>query len=125
MILIVDNEVGIRSLLLEVLLPVGAPLVTAADGTTALSHLQAGGVELLICDLMMPGILGLELLDRITELPRPPRVLVVSGCIDTDTERRLGAHRLVRHVFRKPFDLDALVRAVRAELGQVPAPAAE
>jgi CheY-like chemotaxis protein len=85
--------------------------------------LQAGGVELLICDLMMPGILGLELLERIAGLPRPPRVLVVSGCIDADTERRLAGHRFVRHVFRKPFDLDALVQAVRAEIGQTPLPA--
>jgi CheY-like chemotaxis protein len=113
LVLVADNDGGVNDLLREVLSRVGLRTAAVADGAAALQVIAAGGVALLVCDLDMPKLGGSDVLAELARSPDPPPVLVVSGYLDAHTERALTAHRHVRGVFRKPFDVFAFAEAAR------------
>lgn len=123
LVLVADNDAGVNDLLREVLGRFGLPTAAVGDGVSALDFLERGGVSLLVCDLDMPEIGGLELIDRLADLRHPPPVLVVSGYLDARSERELADRPGVRGVFRKPFDVFAFAEkaaSVVAETGSPP-----
>ena len=71
------------------------------------------GVEVLICDLDMPGATGLEVLESLRGLDRQPLVVVISGYLDARIEAELRTMSYVKEVLRKPFDLLAFSAVVR------------
>ena len=116
-ILVVDNDLVTCRLLQRVLTPQGYTVETAADGPTALLMLAASPPDLLITDLMMPGLTGWSVVARARQqVPMLPTI-VMSG-IDTGDPRATtpdadqAAHTVV---LRKPFALDEL-RATVARL---------
>lgn len=119
LVLVADNDTGVRDLLCEVLRRHGMQTVVAGDGEEALKRLAVGSVDLLVCDLDMPVMGGEEVIRRLSDFASPPPVLVVSGYIDSLIERDLAAHEVVRGVFRKPFDVFAFA-AEAAELAGCP-----
>jgi len=82
--------------------------------------LQAGAIndiDLLICDIRMPGMDGTELLRRLArERPRLP-VILITACSDLDLTRIQGSNN--RGVFRKPIDGTALIEAISAAIASV------
>ena len=78
-ILVVDDDAGMRHLLQTVLTRSGHQVVVAGDGRVALKHLGAETFDLVISDLVMPEVEGLQLLREVRKLPAPPRVIVISG----------------------------------------------
>jgi two-component system, NtrC family, nitrogen regulation response regulator NtrX len=80
-ILVVDDEPGIRQSLAGVLEDEGYAVETAADGEACLAALPGGHFELVLLDIWLPGIDGMEVLARIQEMPFPDRpvVVVISG----------------------------------------------
>lgn len=116
---IADNDPGVRSLLAELARRQGFEVHPAADGEQAKLLLAAGGVDLLVCDLDMPKVTGQQLLGWVAQQPQTPIVVVVSGYVDASIQTGLMAHRGVRTVLRKPFDILAfasLLRGYAAEL---------
>ncbi len=78
-IVIVDDEPGVRITLSEFLRQEGHD-VSMADGADAALHLlEAGGVDLIVTDLVLPGLGGLELLARIREVAPETSVIVMTG----------------------------------------------
>jgi DNA-binding NtrC family response regulator len=121
-ILIVDDEDAIRKTVAQTLASEKHEAVAAASAKEALEKAAEGGIDLVLCDLKMPGMDGLELLsalkDRGIELP----VVMMSGhgSIDDALEAtRRGALDFIQ----KPFDRDRLLLAVRnaASLGRLAA----
>ena len=80
-ILVVDDEPGIRQSLGGVLEDEGYAVEAVADGEACLEALPAGEFELVLLDIWLPGIDGMEVLSRIQEIPFPERpvVVVISG----------------------------------------------
>ena len=80
-ILVVDDEPGIRQSLGGVLEDEGYAVEAVADGEACLEALPAGEFELVLLDIWLPGIDGMEVLARIQEIPFPERpvVVVISG----------------------------------------------
>jgi two-component system, NtrC family, nitrogen regulation response regulator NtrX len=80
-ILVVDDEPGIRQSLSGVLEDEGYFVATSEDGETCLEALPGGDFELVLLDIWLPGIDGMEVLSRIQEIPVPDRpvVVVISG----------------------------------------------
>ncbi|MDR3702883.1 MAG: sigma-54 dependent transcriptional regulator [Candidatus Sulfopaludibacter sp.] len=80
-ILVVDDEPGIRQSLGGVLEDEGYAVEAVADGEACLDALPAGEFELVLLDIWLPGIDGMEVLARIQEVPFPERpvVVVISG----------------------------------------------
>ena len=122
MVLIADNDAGVSGLLAEVLRGEDLFPVVVADGKRALQYLRENRVDLLVCDLDMPGMDGLEVLRHLgNERDRPP-VFVITGYLNPETEGALGEFGFVQEVLEKPFDLLAFSQKCRVLLGHsVPA----
>jgi DNA-binding NarL/FixJ family response regulator len=87
------------------------------DARTALRDLQSlgaqGGVDVLLTDLMMPGLSGFDLLDQVQALEHPPRVIVLSAYSDTDRVRRALDLDAAGYVMKSARP-DSIVDAIRA-----------
>jgi CheY-like chemotaxis protein len=126
-ILVIDDEDAIARLISLVLRRTGVEIATASSAAEALERLAQEEVAVVVSDLAMPGMSGLELARRLeTSHPRV-RMLVVSAMVDPDTERALEAQANVRGIVRKPFDVFELAERVgalleRPEEGRAAAP---
>lgn len=122
-VLIADNDRAVNGLLTEILVRAGLSPVHAFDGHTAAIMARQPGLRVVVCDLDMPGASGLDVLESLRDLPKPPQAVVVSGYLDADVRKRLGKLPFVREVFSKPFDLLLFAERVRqlaAEAGRSP-----
>jgi two-component system nitrogen regulation response regulator NtrX len=101
-VLIVDDEREIRNSLSGVLQDVGYDTLTAENGAEALKVVQEDGVKLILLDLVMPDIDGVEVLRRVKEIEPSMPVIMISGnaTIETAVEStKLGAY----HFIEKPL----------------------
>jgi DNA-binding response OmpR family regulator len=113
-ILIVDDEKNIRLTLSQALETLGMPVQTAADGEEALQKLQDSDFSLVLLDLKLPGMDGLEVLRRIRESRPKTRVIMITahGTIDYAVEAmKLGAVDFLRKPF-SPNEIRKLVSQV-------------
>ena len=81
-------------------------------GREALERLGRGGLDLLISDLFLSGMGGLEVIKALEERSDSPPVLVVSGFLENSVKARLLASRAVKGWLKKPFDLEELLERV-------------
>ncbi len=112
-VLIADNDRAVNDLLSEVLARFGVPVCQAFDGRAASAMARNPEIRILVCDLDMPGASGIEVLESLADLARPPLAVVVSGYLDSGVRTRLAALSFVRAVFGKPFDLLSFAERVR------------
>ena len=110
-ILIVDDEAMIRDLCSHILTSEGYAVTTLSNGEAALEELRRGSTDLLITDLKMPGMDGLELFERVRKLnPDIVTVFITGhGTIDTAIESLM---RGVEGFVLKPFTQEELLNAV-------------
>lgn len=116
-ILVVDDEPNMRKVLSTQLKRAGFEVASAEDGKEAQQVLQRGGIDLLMTDIRMPRMDGLELLAWARqEMPDVPVVVITAhGTVDTAVQAmKDGAFDFVS----KPFDAGQLVRTVRKALDQ-------
>ena len=85
----------------------------ANDAKEALSFLAATNVDLILLDIYMPGMNGLEMLDKVRELKCPVDVLVVSAARDSHSIQNALRNGAVDYLI-KPFDTGELLARVRA-----------
>ena len=127
-VLVVDDDPGIRSLVAEVFRERGAEVEIAADGGEAIAALRRnpGRFTLIVTDIQMPGINGLELLDYVmAERIAVPAIVLSSWAGDAGGTGEVLARGAVA-VVAKPFlvpDLLEQADAARARAAQPPAPA--
>ena len=106
-ILVVDDEELIRDLLKMVLMDEGYTVVTAADGEEAIQRLESSPFDLVITDLVMPKVNGVEVLRAAKRIDPNYPVMVITGypSVETVTKLvRLGAGDYLT----KPFNLDVV-----------------
>lgn len=104
-VLVVDDEVSIREVLAEGLEVYGYDTAAAGNAEEAFSRVRAGGVNLVLSDIDMPGHSGIELLKWIKGFDSDVDVIIVTGVVDVDTAIRSirdGASDYVT----KPFNLE-------------------
>src|SRR5262249_37185304 len=104
-ILIVDDEAGIRESLSSILTDEG---YTADSAERAIERASHGGLDVVLLDVWLPGMDGLEALSRIQTLPHPPAVIMISGHATIDTAVRatkLGAFDFIE----KPLTLEKII----------------
>ncbi len=115
-ILIVDDDPGQRSLLHSFLSGQGLDTVTASSGEEALSILKSEEISMMISDVRMPGISGLETLRRARQEHAILPVLLVTAY--ADIREAVGAMRDgALNYLAKPIDLDELLASVRKATG--------
>jgi two-component system, NtrC family, response regulator AtoC len=116
-VLVVDDDPASRDLLRKVLATEGHQVVTAADGREALAELARQPADLVVSDIRMPDLDGVQLLERMREAaPRVPVILVTAfGDVEGAVEAiRRGAFDYLA----KPYDVDAIRLVVRRALAQ-------
>ncbi|MBK7770662.1 MAG: sigma-54-dependent Fis family transcriptional regulator [bacterium] len=114
-ILIVDDEATIRASLLEALAADGYETDAAESGEEALARCHATAYDLVVTDLKLPGVSGLEILQALRNQGRQTPVIMMTAYGDVDTAvsaMRLGAYDFIA----KPFKLTMLRKQVRAAL---------
>jgi DNA-binding NtrC family response regulator len=122
-VLVVDDDASLRELIALVVGSGGNRPLCVASVPEALELLESERVDLVLTDLDMPGLGGLDLLAELSARRSSPPVLVISGCQDAATIRAaslLGA----LGVLEKPFSLKALRAAIDAALAPTPTLAA-
>ena len=108
-ILIVDDNAAIRELLRFVLEEEGYEVIEAADGAEGLQRYQTAPTDLVITDLQMPGMDGLELLQALRRVVPAPVLMAISG----DRDTLMQAMRFTPYTFAKPLRLEQVLAAVR------------
>lgn len=114
-ILIVDDEAGIRHSLASILSEEGYSVDSVGSGEECLAHLSQGPVDLILLDVWLPKMDGLETLERIRQGAHTPMVVMISGHGNIETAVRatkLGAFDFVE----KPLSIEKATRAVRKAL---------
>jgi two-component system, cell cycle sensor histidine kinase and response regulator CckA len=112
-IMLVDDEDAVSSLVCEILQYHGHQVTTLANGRLAWEKLSAapGAFDVLIVDLNMPGLNGLELARRARDLPFDGPIFVMSGRL-SETDRTEFQRLRVSRMIEKPFTLDVFVAAL-------------
>lgn len=114
-ILVAEDDVAVREFIRRALEARGHAVVAAADGAEALVKLTRASFDLLLSDIAMPNMDGIELtLKAARDWPRLI-VLLMSG-IEMERRRAHGLGELAHAVLRKPFTMVDLVQAVEAAL---------
>jgi len=116
-ILIVDDEEGIRESLASILRDERYSVETVGSGEEAIALIGRNDFQVVLLDIWLPGIDGMEALTRIQDLPRPPAVIMISGHGTIETAVRatkLGAFDFIE----KPLSLEKVNVLVRNALQQ-------
>ena len=114
-ILIVDDSAMSRRILRRILESAGHDVTEAEDGIVAIERYFLEKPDVLLLDLIMKGISGMEVLQKIREMDASARVVVASADIQTSTRtmaREAGAAGFVT----KPFNEKDLISAVQSAL---------
>jgi len=116
-ILIVDDSALSRRTLRRILEPAGYEVVEADDGMTALEVYFLEKPNLVLLDLVMKGMYGLDVLVKLREMDSKALVVVASADIQSSTRTMVdeaGAHGFVN----KPFVTEQVIAAVEAALAE-------
>jgi CheY-like chemotaxis protein len=118
-VLIVDDERNARVALAELLRDEGYAVETACDGASALPKVDSFHPDVVLTDLQMPGMNGLELVARLRESTPPPVVVVMTAFGGADGVPRSLRAGAAAHLI-KPLDLRQLTTVLDAALRSPP-----
>ncbi|HXH28157.1 MAG TPA: response regulator, partial [Candidatus Polarisedimenticolia bacterium] len=114
-ILVVDDEEAIREVLVEFLARHGYTAEAAGDGPAALALARGLKPQVVLLDVAMPGMDGIETLQRLRELSSEMVIIMISGHADDRMALRaldLGAYDFIQ----KPLDFEYLERTLLAKM---------
>jgi DNA-binding response OmpR family regulator len=121
-VLIVDDEAIVREVVAQYLTQDGFSVETAADGHDALARFNSARPDLVLLDLMLPGIDGLEVCRRMRAQSNVPIIMVTAKSDEIDTVIGLGVG--ADDYIGKPFSPRELVARVKAVLRRAATPPA-
>ena len=111
-ILVIDDEKAIRNTLKEILEFESHSVDLAEDGVAGVEMFANGGYDIVLCDIKMPQMDGIEVLDKLQEQSNDTPIIMISGHgnIDTAVEAiKKGAYDFIE----KPLDLNRLLITIR------------
>ncbi|MBR3874174.1 MAG: response regulator transcription factor [Clostridia bacterium] len=117
-ILVVDDNEQIVGILSRYILQQGWPFLTAQSGEEALALFEAADPSVILLDIMLPGIDGLEVCRRIRGISKVPILMITAR--DEDADRILGLDIGADDYIVKPFSPGEVMARVRAVLRRLP-----
>ncbi len=118
--LVVEDDESIRNVIADLLDDRGYRVVTAANGSEALAHLDDVAPDVMVLDLLMPVMHGWDFMEAYAERTGGKAIPIVVVSVNAALPRsftRFG----VRSVVAKPFNIDELVDAVEQATGSLTA----
>jgi len=115
-ILVIDDEEPIRALLRIALEGAGHEVLEASNGGLGLALYRARSADLIITDIVMPEMDGLEMMLELTRNFFNVKVIAISGGLEGEVPLHVAKLLGVRQTFQKPLDMETLLSAVRYEL---------
>ncbi len=112
-LLLVDDEVGIRKVLSLSLVDAGYEVITAENGAEAIALFNSQNPAIVLCDIKMPGMDGIEVLRNIKQLNSDVEVIMFTGHGDMDVAIRSFKNE-ANDFITKPINLDALEIALKS-----------
>ena len=122
-ILVVDDNEQILEILSRYIRAEGWTCLSARSGEEALTVFDAASPALILLDIMLPGIDGLEVCRRIRAISSVPILMITAR--DEDADRILGLDIGADDYIVKPFSPGAVMARIRAGLRRLPAPDAD
>jgi two-component system, response regulator, stage 0 sporulation protein F len=119
-ILIVDDQNGIRVLLVEVFNSEGYKTYQASNGKLALEIVKRESPDLVLLDMKIPGMDGLDILKHIKQIDPSMKVIMMTAYGELDMIKEATDLGALMH-FTKPFDIDELRIVVNHHLKSPPA----
>jgi len=112
--LVVDDDDPIRTMLVKVVERLDLEVDTARDGAEAIDRLDQDGYDVILLDLMMPGVDGFAVLRHIEECyPEKLACTIIASAVpESEVLRKFG--RPVFRVHAKPFDISRLLDDIRS-----------
>jgi two-component system alkaline phosphatase synthesis response regulator PhoP len=118
-VLVIDDQWSMQELARLVLQAAGYRVLVAGDGATGLSLARTEHPDLLVLDLRMPGMHGLDVLRSLQQDPQTARIPVIVITLD-DADRQLVSGLHPAGTLHKPFRPPELLKAVRRVLPHKP-----
>ncbi|MFH1237320.1 MAG: response regulator [Candidatus Aenigmatarchaeota archaeon] len=118
-ILVVDDEESLRELVSAVLEHEGYAVNTASDGEDCLKKLKTMSPDLILLDMMMPGMSGREVCDKIRKDPKTKglKIAFLTVAKFSEAGKDILKEMKVLDYINKPFDNDDLVKRVKKMIG--------
>ncbi|GAC41521.1 response regulator [Paenibacillus popilliae] len=116
-VLIVDDQNGIRVLLMEVFSSEGYSTYQASNGKIALNIVREESPDIVLLDMKIPGMDGLEILKQIKKMEPQMKVIMMTAYGELDMIKEATDLGAIMH-FTKPFDIDEMRVAVNMTLQQ-------
>jgi two-component system cell cycle sensor histidine kinase/response regulator CckA len=116
MVLVVDDEPDVRAMTARILRDAGYSVIEAASGRDALDHPQTPDVDVVVTDVLMPGMYGDELARRLLKARPDFKFLFMSGHTS-----HISPDALPGNLIEKPFRADGLLRAISLVIDGHPA----
>ena len=118
-ILVIDDDGTMREMLVQLLKHAGYKVKSAADGKRALKLLDAHTFDLIVTDLVMPEIEGVDLIQVIRTLNKSVPIIAISGGARNDPKSLLESARVsgANITFEKPFHAAPFLAALKKCLG--------
>jgi DNA-binding response OmpR family regulator len=113
-ILLVDDDLNNLAVLARFLRTEGYEVAEASDGSEAVRLLEKNHFDLVVSDVIMPGVNGLQLLDCVRSVAPNTRVLFMSGFPSVDRTHMIDRQRT--DLIMKPFDVRDLLSKVKLAL---------
>jgi CheY-like chemotaxis protein/anti-sigma regulatory factor (Ser/Thr protein kinase) len=120
--LIVDDDRGFRHVMAALLQEAGHGVVQVGDGPAALDELKRAPFDVMLLDVGLPGMSGLDVLAEVQNLTAPPRVVMITADDTSETLLKAVRGQADRYV-TKPFAPSAILEVVNDVLGAPPAAA--
>jgi two-component system, cell cycle response regulator CpdR len=114
-ILVVDDEVPMGAFLQRALTRAGHDVATAPDGLAAIAALAAAPYDVMLSDIVMPGLDGIALALKAGKEYPAMKILLMSG-YDSERQRAHNLEALAHGVVAKPFSVEEICAAVAAAL---------
>ena len=115
-ILVIDDDELIRSLLRIALEGAGHEVLEASNGRLGLELYREKSADLIITDIAMPEMNGLEMMLDLTKNFLNAKVIAISGVLESEGQLKVARLLGARQTFQKPFDMRKLLGAIRYEL---------
>lgn len=112
-VLLVEDEESVRDLVRAYFMDEDFLLELAADGTEAMERLASADQDLVILDMMLPGVSGMEILQELERRGNSPPIIVMTGKFtDEKSRKKITSHPNVAAFLQKPVLHDQLMGLV-------------